>query len=366
MVVLRPVGPRLQRGLEQFDGVVVLGDRVGPVLGVAAVQRVDLLAQRRALQGPTGLASLGRRQPPRPGRLSRPPERVRQRRARQFWAPAAGRAVVLAGVLPGDTFVASEHAGVQPGPGEHRRQVGRLVQVRVCARGGLEHGQVLGVPVLDHAEAAELAFEAVVVPMVVGVPGGEPVPVNPVDGFDSFDDVDRERQPGDPRPPGRLVGQVELGGWRVADLGLGAEVVGHAGEQVGLARGHQVDVAQLAASIAGQRRGPDQARGAVAEQVGHRDVGHAVQLRERLRQGVRPAVPVAGLVEVHPRSVGMQVDEVRAARAVDVAQPNAPLVEVPGLVHPRAAVHAHLGAELPEAGVGPVADLAVAHPDQVR
>ena len=37
------------------------------------------------------------------------------------------------------------------------------------AGAALEHGEFLGVPLLDHAEAAELAFEAVEVAVVVGV-----------------------------------------------------------------------------------------------------------------------------------------------------------------------------------------------------
>ena len=81
--------------------------------------------------------------------------------------------------------------------------------------------------------------------------------------------------------------------------------------------------------------------------------------------GVRLAEAVAGLVEVQPGAVGVQVDQVRGARAVHVGQPHPPLVEVTGLVQPRAAVHGHLRAEPAEAGVRPVADLAVAHPDQV-
>ena len=49
-----------------------------------------------------------------------------------------------------------------------------------------------GVPLLDAAEAAELAFVAVEVAMVVGVPADEPAAADPVVGLDAFDDLDRE------------------------------------------------------------------------------------------------------------------------------------------------------------------------------
>ena len=181
-----------------------------------------------------------------------------------------------------------------------------------------------------------------------------------------FDDLNRERQPCHPGPFGCLVFQVEPGGWRVADPGLRTQVVVHLGEQVRLARGHQVQVTQLPAVVAGQRRGPDQAGGPPAKQVGHHDVRQAVRPREPVRQRVRLAEAVARLVQVQPRAVGVQVDKVRGARAVHVGQPYPPLVEVVSLVQPWAAVHGHLGAEPAEADVRPVADLAVAHADQVR
>ena len=45
-------------GLEALDRVVALGDAIGPVGGVGAVEGVDLLAEDRALEGATGLLGL--------------------------------------------------------------------------------------------------------------------------------------------------------------------------------------------------------------------------------------------------------------------------------------------------------------------
>ena len=90
---------------------------------------------------------------------------------------------------------------------------------------GAERGELLGVPLLDHAEAAELALDAVEVAVVVGVAGDEAVAADAVVGLDALDDVHREGQPGDPGLAGALVLQVELGRRRVVDARLGAEVV---------------------------------------------------------------------------------------------------------------------------------------------
>ena len=59
---------------------------------------------------------------------------------------------------------------------------------------GVERGELLGVPLLDHAEAAELALDAVEVAVVVGVAGDEAVAADAVVGLDALDDVHGERQ----------------------------------------------------------------------------------------------------------------------------------------------------------------------------
>ena len=89
-----------------------------------------------------------------------------------------------------------------------------------------------------------------------------------VDGLDPLDDVHRERQARDPRPAGALVGEVEPRRRRVRDRASRApRLFSHPHEQVRLRAAHQVDVAQRAPRVAGQRRRPDEAGGAVAEQV---------------------------------------------------------------------------------------------------
>ena len=61
----------------------------------------------------------------------------------------------------------------------------------------------------------------------------------------------------------------------------------------------------------------------------------------------------------------MQVDDVGGPAAIDVSQPNAPVVELIRVVEMRRVVHRHLGAETAIAKVGPVADLAVADAGEI-
>ena len=139
----------------------------------------------------------------------------------------AGSSHQQAGEVVGDVLAAEVDAGVEPGLGVHRRHVRGGVDVgrrrELAAR--RERGELLGVPLLDHAEAAELALVAVEVAVVVGVAGDEAVAADVVVGLDALDHVHRERQPGDPGLAGALVLQVELGRGGVVDAGFGAEVV---------------------------------------------------------------------------------------------------------------------------------------------
>ena len=85
--------------------------------------------------------------------------------------------------------------------------------------------EFLGIELVDPAEAAELALDAVVEAVMIAVARDEAVAADAVVGLDALDDVDRERQPRDPGRAGRLVGEIELGRGRVVDPGLGAEIV---------------------------------------------------------------------------------------------------------------------------------------------
>ena len=66
-----------------------------------------------------------------------------------------------------------------------------------CAAAG-QRGELLGVPLLDHAEAAEFPLVAVEVAVVIGVAGDETVAADVIEGLRALDHVHRERQPGDP------------------------------------------------------------------------------------------------------------------------------------------------------------------------
>ncbi len=331
--------------LQQLDREAVLGDGVRVLLTHTAVQGVDLLAQHRPGQGAVGLPVLGVRQAA--GRRG-----PRQRAWRQVGGSGRG-------------------AGVEPRPREHGWQVGRRVlvvgeaAVRRQDTVARQRTDLLGVPRVHQAEPAELTFLAVEVPVVIGVPGHEAVATDAVVRLDPLDHVHRERQSGDPRHAVAPVLEIELRGRRVGDGGLGAEIVGHPGQEVGLVPAHQVHVAQRSAGVVRQRRGPDQARRPVAQQVGGGDRHHVVHPRED-GEVHRPVPAVAALVEVQPDPVPVQVDQVGGAGAVDVRQPDPLLVELVGGVEGPDTVHRHLGAEPAVSEVGPVADLPVADTHEVR
>ena len=58
----------------------------------------------------------------------------------------------------------------------------------------VERGKFLGVPLLDHAEAAELALVAVEIAVVIGVARHEAIAADLVVGFDAFDHMHGEWQ----------------------------------------------------------------------------------------------------------------------------------------------------------------------------
>ena len=113
---------------------------------------------------------------------------------------------------------------------------------------------------------------------MVGVTGDEAVAADVVVGLHALDHMHGEGKPGHPRFPCELVGEVELGGGRVLNPSLGAEVVDRLDQEVRLLAAHQVDVTHRPARVARQGRRPDQACGAVAEQV-------AVMTEEKLSTG---------------------------------------------------------------------------------
>ena len=126
-----------------------------------------------------------------------------------------------------------------------------LMPGRGCAAGG-QNVEILGIPLLDHAEAAELALDAVVVTVVVGVAGHEVVAADVVVRLHPLDDVDREGDAGDPGLSLLLVFQVELRGWGILHLRLGPQVVLDRDQEVRLLPAHQVDEADRPARLGWQ------------------------------------------------------------------------------------------------------------------
>ena len=314
------------------------------------VQLVDLVAQQPALGGAPGLAPL-------PGVEIRRPDIVRRRRLAEAAEPDAGE--VLAGAR-------GAHAGVEPRDRLHRRLVkGRVGGDRGAAGVGRgERGEVLDIELLHAPEAAELALDRVEAALVICVGRGERRAAPGVTHRHPPHHVHGERERAGPRPPGEPVGERELRRGGVLELGLQSEVVGGPGEQMRLAAAHQVDVAQRAGRVRRERRGPHEAGGADPEQVGGLHGGDVVDAREALEPvGGAPAVPRPVEVQVH--AAVAQVDEVDGARAVDVGEQHAALVEAVGCVEPRRVVHRDLGAEAAVTEAGPIADRPVADAHEV-
>jgi hypothetical protein len=71
------------------------------------------------------------------------------------------------------------------------------------------------------------------------------------------------------------------------------------------------------------------------------------------------------LVEVEAYAIPVEVNNVGDARAVNVGEADAALIEEIRPIEPGCVVHRDLGAEVTIAEIRPVADLAVADPYQV-
>src|SRR2546423_13127683 len=61
----------------------------------------------------------------------------------------------------------------------------------------------------------------------------------------------------------------------------------------------------------------------------------------------------------------MQIDDIDDARAIEVRESNATLIELIGSVEPRRIVHCHLGAKTAVTKVGPVADFAIPNAHEI-
>ena len=90
---------------------------------------------------------------------------------------------------------------------------------------------------------------------------------------------------------------------------------------------HEVYVAHRPLGMAGQRRRPDQAGGAVAQQIHDLDRRDVVERRKR-RQALAGGPAVARLVEVEVHAVCGEIHDIGHAGAVDIGEADAALVEL--------------------------------------
>ena len=175
------------RRLQQLDRVVAA--RSPGTGGPAASEPSSAYTSWRsdaALQRPARLAQL------LGCRAVRQPRAVRQQGIRHTVSGSSSAVALGVGQSPARASTrrrtaaralrrVDERAGVEPGPGQHRRHVrGRVHVGRLRGSTSPSAAELLGVPLLDHAEAAELALDAVEVAVVVGVAGDEPVAADPV------------------------------------------------------------------------------------------------------------------------------------------------------------------------------------------
>jgi hypothetical protein len=135
---------------------------------------------------------------------------------------------------------------VEPGLGNDRRQI-------EIANEGFR------VALLDEGEAPELALDPVVVAVAIAIGADERRVGDEILDLEPLDDLNGEGELGDPRAARQPVLQIEFGRGCVLDFGDRAHVVVGRDQQMRLLATHQVDIAHVAARIAGQRRHPDEA-----------------------------------------------------------------------------------------------------------
>ncbi len=243
--------------LEDFDGVVALGSAVGTVRLCASIKGIDLLAEDRAAKRAAGLPQLFA------GRIVGNARSVRQQDCRrqdriveehQLELALAESADAFVGVpfrvifvshVPGDGGLAEIGASVKPGLCPGWRNCGRgILIVGLWEVGGIgEGGKLFGVPLIDSAKAAELAFHAIKVAVVVGKASHKTVATNVVVALHALNHMHGERKAREPRCAGNFVGDVELRGRGILDQGLCAKIVRDVHQQMRLLPAHQIDVA---------------------------------------------------------------------------------------------------------------------------
>ncbi|MCB5283695.1 hypothetical protein BJQ89_03468 [Arthrobacter sp. ES1] len=298
-----------QRGLELVHGVARGGDSEGLRVALAgAVYGEQFVPQRPTGQGAVGVGVFG-------GRV-----RAAGRGGRvRVCGPAAG-------AEPG-VDVGVPRGVPEPVAGGSAEVVrGQLIGAEgpdFGHAGGAPAGPVEGAGIMDvHVqEAAEDALDGVEVAAVVFVAchgAGVGYVVN------EENTVHHGHVLGEPGQPGFVPGFVAAvvhGGGRIFDDGLRTGVAGDGHEAAGWAVRHQPDVAQGSGAVSGEDGGPDNAEGAVAQEV--QDLGAAEVIRsgqaEDLAAGDKA---VAGGVPPPQQVVRAHVDQVRGAGGVQVRKPD--------------------------------------------
>jgi hypothetical protein len=220
-------------------------------------------------------------------------------------------------------------------------------------------GEVFGIPLINASEAAELALNSVVIAVMVGAAGHEQVAADVVEGLHLFHDVNGEGQARDPGRTCQLVLHVKFRGGRVLDDGFRAEVVSDTHQKMGLLATHQVDIAHGPLRVGHERRRPDQAVGAIAEEIENAGRGDAFDRREVGEKASR-APSISGLVEIELDGAAGEVNQVDGSGSINVSEADATAVEEIGSVENRRVIHGDLGTEFSVTQIRPVADIAIA------
>ena len=205
--------------LQQLDGIVALGSGIRAVFFVRAIHGVNFLAQDRTFERAASLAHLVGRKGVRRPRALRVQECIGQDRVGKehglrtlqlFLTLLVGQLLIIfAGIsllivlmleLFGDLCPLDECPGVKPGLGDYGRDVRRSIEIHSLRKGPRcgDCAQFLGIRLLDHTEAAELAFDSIKVPMVIGIARNEAIAADVVVNFLPLDDVHDIWQPRDP------------------------------------------------------------------------------------------------------------------------------------------------------------------------
>src|SRR5437660_113482 len=167
-----------------------------------------------------------------------------------------------------------KRAGVKPGACSYRGLVEfGFLGLRSPQLLHADHvvGESLGILLFDQCKTPKFALDAIEIAMMIAKLGDKTLAADAIAGLNALDHLDRERKPGNPGKSGLLIGEIKCRGGRVIDKDFGTEVIDYLDQQVWLLPAHQIDIPHWLLAIAGQGRGPGEARGTLAEQIDHLD-----------------------------------------------------------------------------------------------